>query len=465
MDAETCNQLAWQYLHAGESQLALQHALRAHELKRGNLDYLNTLGVAYGEAGQLDLAEATFRKLVRRKPGDADALVNLAKALEKQERLEEAAKHYARAAAIAPAFPRLQAARARLCLDRGDVAGAKALLEETEVDGENRAMLLAEARLESGETGALQGLADEVARHPEWPLARASLAHALLASGKWRDGWRHYSTRLEPAPRSFAGERILVRSEQGIGDVLFFLRFAPLLREREATLALALRKDQEKLRPLLPTELLHAGAPFGREMAMEDLPALIETDATPPAFPLWITEDEKRAARQRLAALGAAPYLAVTWRAGTDTARARAYGAERKALPKAVPPALLGGALRGRPGTVVLLQRGARPEDAPAFSDAFGAPVQDLSALGDDLRALLGVLAVIDEYVCVSNANVHMLAGLGRTAKVLVPQPPEWRWMREGAGSPWFPGFALYRQPVSRDWGAPLARLRQDLIR
>ena len=58
MDAQTCNALAWQYLQAGETQLALEHALRAHELKRSNLDYLNTLGVAYGEANPGAIAVA-----------------------------------------------------------------------------------------------------------------------------------------------------------------------------------------------------------------------------------------------------------------------------------------------------------------------------------------------------------------------------------------------------------------------
>jgi hypothetical protein len=56
-----------------------------------------------------------------------------------------------------------------------------------------------------------------------------------------------------------------------------------------------------------------------------------------------------------------------------------------------------------------------------------------------------------------------MMAGLGRTARVLVPYPPEWRWMSEGS-SPWFPGFTLYREPQSRGWTAPLAQLRSDLI-
>ena len=28
-----------------------------------------------------------------------------------------------------------------------------------------------------------------------------------------------------------------------------------------------------------------------------------------------------------------------------------------------------------------------------------------------------------------SNANTHLRAGLGRPQRVLVPDPPEWRWM------------------------------------
>jgi hypothetical protein len=88
----------------------------------------------------------------------------------------------------------------------------------------------------------------------------------------------------------------------------------------------------------------------------------------------------------------------------------------------------------------------------------------DCSILGDDLPELLRVLASLDDYVGVSNANMHFLAGLGKTARVLVPYPGEWRWMRRAGQSPWFPGFETYRQPGSRDWTVPLEKLRADLL-
>jgi hypothetical protein len=59
---------------------------------------------------------------------------------------------------------------------------------------------------------------------------------------------------------------------------------------------------------------------------------------------------------------------------------------------------------------------------------------------------------------------MHLAAGLGRTARVLVPYLPEWRWLEAGDESPWFPGFRVYRQSTSRNWGDALARLRADLL-
>ncbi len=485
MDAQTWNELAWGFLRSGQAELALEHARRAHEMSRSNVEYLNTLGVAYGETGQLELAEATFRKALKRKPAFVDSLVNLAKSLEKQEKLPQARKHFERAFAIQPMFPKLATNLAKICRECGDVARARSILLGLEKSGEeDLAIALAECDFELGDTPrAIERLRAAVREHRDWTLARDALAHLLLSTGSWREGWNEYLGRhsLFGAPNSLAGHlpprldgrHVLLRGEQGIGDVLFFLRFAPLLRERAALLTLACEK---KLHPLLGGNALleevrearpdDADNPrFDSRLWVGDLPALLECSDMPPAWRLSVGEGEQKNAKQRLAAFGPAPHLAVTWRAGTDTAQGREFGDERKALMKAVSPRMLGTALRGWPGTAVLLQRGARPQDGAEFAAGFAAPFHDLSALGEDLRALLAVLSVLDEYVTVSNTNVHLLAGIGRTARVLVPFPAEWRWMRGEGPSPWFPDFPVYRQSVSRDWSGALARLRADLLR
>ncbi|MCH8137806.1 MAG: hypothetical protein IH926_02440, partial [Proteobacteria bacterium] len=93
-----------------------------------------------------------------------------------------------------------------------------------------------------------------------------------------------------------------------------------------------------------------------------------------------------------------------------------------------------------------------------------GREAHDLTALNDDLEDMLALLALLDEYVTVSNTNVHLSAGAGRTSRVLVPNPPEWRWMAAGDESPWFPGCRIYRQEVNGDWEGAFARLAGDLL-
>ena len=83
--------------------------------------------------------------------------------------------------------------------------------------------------------------------------------------------------------------------------------------------------------------------------------------------------------------------------------------------------------------------------------------------MNDDLEQMLALLSLIDEYVGVSNTNMHLRAAVGKTARVLVPSPPEWRWMAEGRESPWFPGFSVYRQGYEGDWTQALAQLESDL--
>ena len=53
--------------------------------------------------------------------------------------------------------------------------------------------------------------------------------------------------------------------------------------------------------------------------------------------------------------------------------------------------------------------------------------------------------------------------GTGRRARVLVPHPPEFRWMAKGETSPWFPGFTVYRQRRDAGWKEAVEALARDL--
>jgi len=478
------NGLAVVALRAGFPDLALEHVKRALESDRRNPVYLNTLGVAHGELGAFAEAEQAFRRALKAKPAYAEGHFNLGKALHKLGRLDDALRAYERAYAI---DPRVEGVRASLCqMQRKHGQADRAMAVLRAMPGgleasDEYAPLVAETLAElEGTASAAAWLRRLGASHPDWYAARYTLGKMLLSLGEWQEGWREYLWRPHllaerssraPAPLlpRLEGKRVLVRGEQGLGDALFFLRFVAELRRRGAEASLAV---PHKLAAVLGSAagcevLAEDAAPaarFDHAVWAGDLPALLEVTAPPPTFPLERDDARAARARRRLAELGPAPYLALTWRAGTDVLGAQEFGRERGLQSKEVPPAALGEALRGWRGTLVSVQRAPRAGETEALASAAHAPVHDLSALNQDLPEMLALLSVTEEYACVSNTNVHLLAGIGRAARVLVPYPAEWRWMAEGASSPWFPGFTVYRQPRTRSWQEPLAALRRDLI-
>lgn len=480
---EVWNALCLVALRAAAPEIALERARRAVELDRTNVDYINNLGIASGELGQFDAAEKAFRRALKIKPAHVEAHFNLAKVLHKQGRLAESLKEYERAHALDPAAVRTQQGLAEAYQVHGQPGRALEMLraggaaETPGVLTQRYAMCLADIE---GPAAAVSWLRACLEREPGGRYTHGPLGEILLSLGQWREGWKYYCLfyRERRAPGSFPtltalparlhGKRIIIRDEQGIGDILFFLRFAGELCERGSSVTVSC---PPRVAALLQGERPFAIAGDGEEhgtwdwdLLTTDLPALLETDRVPPALQLHVDQGARERARDRLARLGSGPYLGVTWRGGRDMLRHREFGAGRAVLFKEVPMASLGRALRGWPGTVVGLQRGATPVEFEAMRAAIGTPVHDLALPDEDLQGIAAVLEALDDYVAVSNTNMHILAGVNRKARVLVPHPPFWRWMREGP-SVWFPGFSVYREPQSRDWTEPLARLREDLLR
>ena len=96
------------------------------------------------------------------------------------------------------------------------------------------------------------------ARLPERPSAsgHAHYAYALLTAGRFAEGWSQYEFRWLQQPllarrpsfrkpvwdgQDLRGKTILLRTEQGIGDVIQFIRYAPHVKALGATVLLQVR--------------------------------------------------------------------------------------------------------------------------------------------------------------------------------------------------------------------------------
>ncbi len=473
--------LARTALERGEAETAVEFIQRALEVDRKNADYLNVLGVVQTELGRYDDALAALRRSLRERPASAEAHYNTGKVHEKRRELAAARDAFARAVAIDARYPGARYMHARALLQLGEIDAAVRALDRALAEAPDDPWLidqygkvLAGAR---GQEAAIEFLARAASRVPGSAMVRRAHAIALLAAGRFGEGWHEYLARgvTGEAPRSelpaplesdLRGVRLLLRSEQGLGDAIFFLRFLPAVLDRGADVSLLAPR---KLVPLLtrsglPVEVHEDGPAVAlpaadRVLYLGDLPAAVGAVDVRPSVRLAPIPARVAEWRRRLEGFGPPPYLGLTLRAGTDFRQEREFGRDVRALFKEIGVAVLGRALRGRAGTLVSVQRAPLAGEAHALAAASGLPVFDAAAMNNDLEDALALLDVLDDYVGVSNTNTHLRAALGKTAQVFVPFPPEWRWGTAGDESPWFPGFRVLRQTPQRAWDAALARL------
>lgn len=440
------------------------------------------LGIVHLVFCRLDDAVRCLRKALRKQPRDPEVLYNLGYVLHELKHHTEAATQFSRLTALYPEHGMgwQMLGQARLFAGNPEAAlsayqRARALLPDwfQPYGG----MVLALQDLGHYDE-AMETLRQSLAVHPEnWDF-NWNMATLALSTKNWATGWRYYACRIRTArPLPFeegyviplqAGEPVKIQYDQGLGDELFFLRFVPKLIAQGMTIHYT---TQPKLFPLLQGRSefseLHVAKPDTKEqfnMWVGDLPYLTGMHSTaeiPPSLDLPLDATKVEALSTQLRAFGPPPYLGVTWQGGT----AKKQGAKgfHRLLFKEISSAMLGKLARAWPGTVVVLQRLPGAEALASFGAALGREYIDWSHLNDDLTEALAGLSLLDEYVGVSNTNMHLLAGIGKVARVLMPYPAEWRWLTEGDESPWFPGFRIYRQTWDGSWDAALGKLSQDL--
>lgn len=507
------------------------------------------LARAVSAQGRLEEAAALYRRAVDIDPAYADAYTGLGSTLRGLERHQEAEQVYRRLLGVQPDSLTGNCNLAFALIERGAFAeaaelcrGALALVPGsadlhliigtalahqgrlTEARGAFHAAVEADpanlrarwgygyALIETGRPRAgLQWLEEVLEHQPDAAEFRDSLSLIRLSLGDMQGGWEQYSWRAarlkflsdnrglrlaDKLPDNVSGRSVCLLREQGIGDELFFLRFASLLKSLGADIT---HQAHPKLAALLgrvtALDRIYTGnqPPPAADavLLVGDLPLALGRFAAsplppqpgrpkggstiaesfalglrlffpklPPPLALPVLPGQLEQMEKRLRALGPPPYLGVTWRAGTPPAEQRG---STWMLHKEIGLQALGAALRGANGTWLSLQRNPRPSEVETLASHAGVRIHDFAALNEDLEAMLALLALLDDYVGVSNTNMHLRAGVGRTARVLVPCPAEWRWLSGGNQSPWFPGFRLYRQRPDGDWSGAMQRLGSEL--
>ena len=193
-------------------------------------DPYNNLGVALRAMGRYEAAVACYRRSLGIRPGNAGLYCNLGNALRDLDRYVEAAAAHKMAVELAPDMPDAIYNLGLVLRDLGQMNDALAWFERA------------------------------LKRNPDHVECRWDRALTLLQMGDFEKGFPEYEWRwrLSATPKrtfdqprwdgsDLAGRTILLHQEQGLGDMIQFIRYAPLVKALGGTVLVECQPELARL--------------------------------------------------------------------------------------------------------------------------------------------------------------------------------------------------------------------------
>ena len=435
-------------LHAlGQFERALVSYDEGLRLRPDDIELMNRRGVTLLELRRAGEALKGFDRVLALEPGHLDALGNRGNALLKLNRPAEALAAYDRALQIAPDT---QQPLAQLLTNR---AVALRRLDRPQ-----------EALMSAGRALALQ---------PDFAQAQFVESVVRLTLGDFA-GWRGYEARwsvgFQAAQRrnfsaptwsgqqSLAGKTILLHAEQGCGDTIQFVRYAPLLAKHGVRIVLEVQAQLVRLLSAMPgvdAVIAHHDPlpPFDLHCPLVSLPFACKTEpATIPAEMPYVAPADADVVRWRARLPRRRPLIGLTWSGERlhDNDLNRSMHLETLAPLLDLPDVQF-----------VSLQHDVRHEDAPFLKSH--ANVLPIAEQFRDFADTAGAIASLDAVISVDTAVAHLAGAMGKPLFLLLPFAADFRWLRERSDSPWYPSARLFRQTQFGDWESVVHTVRKEL--
>ncbi|RTR24442.1 tetratricopeptide repeat protein [Azospirillum griseum] len=426
------------------------------------------LAVATRDQGAPGDAVPPIRRASALDPANA-AITRLAASLLLDARHPAADAAIRRAIADAPADAALRRARADAAKIAGDRPAAEALYRTALTLDPAEATAWFHLGVVLGDQGrhgdSVPAYARAVRLDPAAVDPRYNLAHAQLITGDWRAGWESFAVRFArgvalPAhapPRwrgePLTGQTLLFYGEQGHGDAIQMIRYAPLIARAGGRVVVECLPALVRLFAEAPG--VSAAVPLGSApkadwlCPMMDAPGLFATtpDRCPNAVPYLRPPADAR--KPELPDDPARLTVGLVWAGDPHRDDARwSHADTRRSLPlSGFAPLFDHPRLR-----LVSLQKGsaAAQADAPPFAGRLWT--RDIAAARDfaDTAALVQRLDLV---ISVDTAVAHLAGALGVPVWVLSRFDGCWRWLLDRDDSPWYPTVRLFRQPtLGEDW-------------
>ena len=306
-----------------------------------------------------------------------------------------------------------------------------------------------------------------------------ALAYDYLAAGEWQQGWPLYENRLKLRQTIFPlglfpnwqgeslhGKRVLVLSEQGLGDavmassqlhklaaiaadwkVMGFPQLQPLMAQTFGAEHCVSEMDQSEIDS------------FDVQVGLCSLPYVFGFSGAPDAPEpfLSIRPEDVSAWKARLAKHGKKKVIGFTWFGGGNALNKQRRSMElHDLLPLfCSDPNVLWVSMQygGEDTDAELIEFASRHQlQLPSFRELSFEPYQQAA-----------LLLALDLTISVQQTLVHLAGSVGANLWAILPTAPEWRYGNSGSHMPWYSSVSLYRQTRPFDWEAVIDSVARDL--
>ena len=471
MDTEQSIKFARQHHTAGRLREAESLYRQILSVEPNHAEALHLLGLIALQCRQPLPAIELMQRSIALSPDVFYFHNNLAEAFKAAGRFKEAAAAFARSLELHPDEPDTMHSLGAALEKAGDVEGGiavlRATIEKFPKFAKPHMSLGAVFEHQARYDQALESFENAIALQPNYPKARAARAGIWLRRGDYGRGWDEYEWRWRvekfpgrpprPGPpiwdgSPLAGRSILLFAEQGLGDTLQFIRYAPLVAGRGGRVIVECPQSLVRLiktvegvnEVVTPDQHPH----YDVQLPILSLPRVMKTrlDSIPANVP-YITPP---------------PDLAQSWKAKIpdDGKKIGLCWAGGRSQPhRSIPADLIAKMIEGLPcrPQFYSLQKELLPNEPPPPGTI------DLMQDVQDFADTAALIAQMDLVLSIDTSVAHLAGAMAKPTWLMLAKHCDWRWFDGREDSPWYPTMKLFRQQQIGDWTPVVERVREAL--
>ncbi len=293
-------------------------------------------------------------------------------------------------------------------------------------------------------------------------------ARAFIQNSPLRTNYNLISRLKTPADA--IGKKILIWSEQGLGDAIQFCRYVPELEKLGADVTFvtpaALTTLMESLDAAIQiTDNCVDLSGFDFQAPLMSLPLIFSTEIATIPNPLPYLKPnpiKQKAWEDRLGARGPLR-VGLVWNGGfrPDQPEMRAVNERRN-----IPLETIARLQYLNNIEFYSLQKGDPAESELDRDKTSLWPANNLLNFAPELKDFSDTAALIanlDLVISVDTSTAHLAAALGKPTWILNRYDSCWRWLEDRTDSPWYSSVRLYRQKTPGNWEEVMDAVGKDL--